>query len=76
MPLPPYIQAKDGLGCEFYIEFESLLIQPMLNLFQDLLRNGFLPRSLAEANISRILKKGKTDDFAVLQAHKSIEYRS
>lgn len=50
----------DGLGCEFYKEFKSLLIQHLLNMFHDSLRSGFFPRSLTEANISLILKKGKT----------------
>lgn len=52
----------DGLGCEFYKEFKSLLIQPLLNMYHHSLENGFLPRSLTEANISLILKKGKADD--------------
>lgn len=52
----------DGLRCKFYKEFISLLIEPLLNMFHDLLKNGSLPRTLTEANISLILKKGKADD--------------
>lgn len=47
----------DGFGYEFYKEFKSLLIQPLLNMFYDSLKNGSLPRSLTEASISLILKK-------------------
>lgn len=43
------VPGPDGLGCEFYKEFKSLLIQPLLNMFQDSLKNGSLPRSLTEA---------------------------
>lgn len=52
----------DRLGCEFYKEFKSLLIQPLVSIFHGSLRNGFLSRSLTKANISLILKKGKADD--------------
>ena len=52
----------DGFSCEFYKEFNSLLIQPSLSMFHDSLKSISLQRSLTEANISLILKKGKADD--------------
>ena len=49
----------DGLSSEFYKEFHDLLIDPLLNMFNDSFKRGILPRSLREAHISLILKKDK-----------------
>lgn len=50
---------SDGLGSEFYREFQSILLEPMMNMFNYSFECGILPPSLREANISLILKKGK-----------------
>lgn len=52
----------DGLSCEFYKEFMSELIDPFLEMLNDSFVRGSLPKSLTEANISLILKKGKPAD--------------
>lgn len=52
----------DGLSVEFYKEFPDILIEPLLEMFNDSLAKNTLPRSLREANISLILKKGKNPD--------------
>lgn len=49
----------DGLSSEFYSEFQDVLVDPLLEMFNYSLENGILPPSLREANISLILKKGK-----------------
>lgn len=49
----------DGFSSEFYKEFHDLLIDPLLNMFNDSSKKGILPQSLREAHISLILKKGK-----------------
>ena len=50
---------SDGLGSEFYKEFQNILLEPMMNMFNHSFDCGTLPPSLREANISLILKKGK-----------------
>lgn len=50
---------SDGLGSEFYKEFQNILLEPMMNMFNHSFECGTLPPSLREANISLILKKGK-----------------
>lgn len=52
----------DGLSVEFYKEFHDILIDPLLNMFNDSLAKGTLPQFLREANISLILNKGKTPE--------------
>lgn len=52
----------DGFGCEFYKEFSSILLDPLLAMFNHSFESGILPQSLREANISLILKKGKCPD--------------
>lgn len=49
---------SDGLGSKFYKEFQGLLLEPMLNMFNHSFDCGTLPPSLREANMSLILKKG------------------
>lgn len=49
----------DGLSREFSKEFRDLLVDPLLNMFNDSFVKGHLPQSLREANISLILKKAK-----------------
>lgn len=50
---------SDGLGSEFYKEFQNILLEPMINMFNHSFECGILPPSLREARISLILKKGK-----------------
>lgn len=50
---------NDGLGSEFYKEFQDILLEPMMNMFNHSFECGSLPPSLREANVSLILKKGK-----------------
>ncbi len=50
---------SDGLGSEFYKEFQNLLLEPMTNMFNHSFECDTLLSSLREANISLILKKGK-----------------
>lgn len=52
-------KAPDGLGSEFYKEFQSILLQPMLNICNHSFQSGTLPPSLREAHISLIFKRGK-----------------
>ena len=49
----------DGLTCEFYKEFSSLLLEPLLEMLNHSFTTTELPQTLREANISLILKKGK-----------------
>lgn len=49
----------DALSCKFYKEFMSELMDPFLEMMNDSFVRGSLPKSLTEANISLILKKGK-----------------
>lgn len=42
----------DGLSSEFYKEFHDLLIDPLLDMFNDSLKKGILPQSLREPHIS------------------------
>lgn len=49
----------DGLTSEFYNEFQSILVDPVLNMLNDSFEKAVLPMSLREANISLILKKSK-----------------
>ena len=46
-----------GFSCEFYKEFYDLLIDPLLNMFNDSFKRGIFPQSLREGHISLILKK-------------------
>lgn len=59
---PGKAPGPDGLSCEFYKEFKSELMDPFLEMLNDLFVRGSLPKSLTEANISLILKKGKPAD--------------
>lgn len=52
----------DGLSSEFYKEFGEILVDPLLNMYNDSFMKGILPMSLREANISLILKKGKPSE--------------
>lgn len=52
----------DGLCVEFYKEFQDLLVDPLLDMFNDALIKGSLPQSVREANISLILKKAKAPE--------------
>lgn len=52
----------DGLSAEFSKEFYDILIDPLLNMFNDSLIKYMLPQSLREANISLILRKGKAPE--------------
>lgn len=49
----------DGLACEFYKEFEHVLLDPLLAMLNHSFSTDRSPPSLREANISLILKKGK-----------------
>lgn len=49
----------DGLSSEFYREFQDVLIDPFLEMFEHSFITGSLPHSLREADITLILKKGK-----------------
>ena len=51
----------DGFGSEFYKAFSKQLVPYMLRMINDSVRNKKLPRSLYEANIILLLKKGKED---------------
>lgn len=53
------VPGPDGISCEFYEEWQTLLLELMLNMFNYSYRSRQLPESLREANISLILKKGK-----------------
>lgn len=48
---------SEGLGSEFYKEFQSFL-EPMMNMFKHSFECGTLPPSLREANIHWFFKKG------------------
>lgn len=52
----------DGLSSEFYKDFKSELMGPFLEMPNESFNKGSLHRSLTEANISVILKKGKPAD--------------
>lgn len=52
----------NGLSSEFYKDFKSELMGPFLEMLNESFNKGSLPRSLTEANISLILKKGKPAD--------------
>ncbi len=52
----------DGFSSEFFKQFRSLMVKPLLNMFNHSLKTGALPKTLAEANISWILKKDKPGD--------------
>ena len=49
----------DGIGCEFYNEFNNILLDPLLAMLNHSFETEILPQSLREANISLLLKKGK-----------------
>uniref|UniRef100_A0A3B3YI25 Reverse transcriptase domain-containing protein n=1 Tax=Poecilia mexicana TaxID=48701 RepID=A0A3B3YI25_9TELE len=56
------VAGPDGLIAEFYKEFQEVLAEPLLNMYNDSFEKGILPVSLREANISLILKKGKAPE--------------
>lgn len=53
----------DGFCCEFYKQFQNILVEPLLDMFNHSFTAGEFPQTLREANISLILKKGKCPDF-------------
>lgn len=53
------VPGSDGLRSEFFKEFQNILVDPLLNMFNDSVKKGVLPMSSREANILLILKKGK-----------------
>lgn len=52
----------DGFSSEFFKQFTSLMVKPLLNVFNHSLETGALPKTLTEANISLILKRDKPGD--------------
>ena len=52
----------DGFCCEFYKQFQNVLVDPLLDMFNHSFTTGEFPRTLKEANVSLILKKGKCSD--------------
>lgn len=49
----------DGFCCEFYKQFQDILVEPLLNMFNHSFISEEFPQTMKEANISVILKKGK-----------------
>lgn len=49
----------DGFCCEFYKQFQVILVEPLLNMFNHSFINGQFPQTLKEASITLILKTGK-----------------
>lgn len=49
----------DGFPVEFYQKFSKDLVPLLLNMYNESLESGCLPKTLGEASISLLLKKGK-----------------
>ena len=52
----------DGLSSEFYREFQDVLLDPLLEMLDHSFITDSLPQSLREADITLILKKGKSPE--------------
>lgn len=50
----------DGFTAEFYKKFQGIIIDLLYDMIQSTFESGSLPPSMMEANISLILKKGKS----------------
>lgn len=50
----------DGLPIEFYKEFKSKLVQPLLDMYNESYELGMLPDSLRIATITLLLKPNKS----------------
>lgn len=53
---------SDGLCAEFYKEFQNILVNPLLDTFNDSLFRASLLQSLREANNSLMFKKDKAPE--------------
>lgn len=53
----------DGYGCDFYKEFNNILLDPLHSMFNYSFESGILPQSLREANIALILQNGECPDI-------------
>lgn len=54
--------SPDGFCYEFYKQFQNILVEPLLDMFNHSFITGEVPQTLREVNISLILKKGKCPD--------------